>query len=149
MTTLPPYQPPPPAKTGRGPLFWVACGCGGCFTVIVVFVIVVYAIVVAAMRNSEPVKDTVRHARANPQVVAALGEPIEPGIFFLGKLSFDNNDGAADISFTISGPKGKARAYVVGSLDDDGGWRYDQMRVKLEDNRRIDLLPEPPLRPEN
>ncbi|HEX7831884.1 MAG TPA: cytochrome c oxidase assembly factor Coa1 family protein [Thermoanaerobaculia bacterium] len=149
MTTLPPYTPPPPVKTGRGPLFWVACGCGGCFTVIVAFVIVVYAIIVAAMRNSTPVEETVRHARANPQVVAALGEPIEPGLLFLGKLSFDNNDGAADITFTIKGPKGKARAYVVGTLDGNDGWRYDEMRVKLADDTRINLLPEPPLRPEN
>jgi hypothetical protein len=30
----PPVSAPPPAKKGRGPLFWIGLGCGGCLTMI-------------------------------------------------------------------------------------------------------------------
>lgn len=34
----PSVSAPPPARRGRGPLFWIGLGCGGCLTVVVGFV---------------------------------------------------------------------------------------------------------------
>lgn len=31
----PPVAPPPPPRKGRGPLFWIGLGCGGCLTMVV------------------------------------------------------------------------------------------------------------------
>jgi hypothetical protein len=31
-------MPPPAARSGRGPLFWITVGCGGCLTMVVLFV---------------------------------------------------------------------------------------------------------------
>jgi hypothetical protein len=137
--TLPPYNPPPPIKEGRGPLAWIAIGCGGCFTALIAFVIVIYLIVVAAMRQSTPVEDALAQAKADPRVVAALGEPIETGWFFMGNLKTDNRDGSADIRVNISGPKAKAKLHVVGTKK-DGTWTYEEMTVRPAGGMVIDLL---------
>lgn len=139
MSTLPPYQPPPPIKEGRGVLFWVAMGCSGCLTLLVLFVIVVYAMVVGFMKSSTPVKETLKRANANPQLVAALGRPIEAGLFFTGNLNAENNAGSIDLSFSIKGPSGKGRAYVRG-MKDRGTWSYEEMRVTLPNGTVVDLL---------
>lgn len=139
--TLPPYNPPPPLKEGRGPLFWIALGCGGCFTGLIAFVIFVYLMVVAVMRQSTPVEDALARARADSRVVAALGEPIETGWFFMGNLKTDNRDGSAEISASISGPKAKATLHVVGTKK-DGKWTYQEMTVSPDDGAAIDLLKE-------
>jgi hypothetical protein len=139
MSTLPPYNPPPPIKEGRGVLFWVAMGCGGCLTGLVIFVVAVYAIVVGAMKHSAPVEETLRRAKADPRVVAALGEPIETGFLFTGKLNVNDRDGGADIRYPIVGPKGKATVTVVAMKNNDK-WEYQEIIVAPQNGPPIDLL---------
>jgi hypothetical protein len=138
MSTLPPYSPPPPIKEGRGVLFWVATGCSGCLVALAVFVAFIYAIVATAMSNSAPVNETMRRARANPQVAAALGTPLDTGWVWLGNLNFENQTGSIDVAFTIKGPKGKAGAHVTGFRRNDR-WTYQEMSVDLPDGTKIDL----------
>ncbi len=139
--TVPPYNPPPPVKSGRGPLVWIALGCGGCLTALVAFVVVVYLIVVGAMRQSTPVQDGLQRAKADARVVSAIGEPIETGFLFMGSIKTENRDGSADIRVPISGPKGKATLHVVGTKQ-DGAWKYDSMTVTPDRGAAIDLLKE-------
>lgn len=139
MTTLPPYNPPPPIKESKGLLFWMAIGCGGCLTGLALFIVLLFAAVFGTMSKSEPVRETLQRARANPQVVAALGTPIETGWFFLGNLNFENQNGSVDLTFTIKGPKGKARANLTGTKA-RGVWTYHLMEVRIGDAPPIDLL---------
>ncbi len=139
MTTLPPYNPPPPLKEGRGPLFWIATGCSGCLVAIVVFVAAIYTIVATAFSHSTPIEETLQRARANPQVIAALGTPMHSGWLYLGNLNADNTNGSIDVSFTIKGPKAKAGAHVRGTRS-NGVWTYQEMRIDLENGTKVDLL---------
>jgi hypothetical protein len=139
MSTLPPYTPPPPVKEGRGVLFWVATGCGGCLVGLVIFVVAIYAIVVGAMKNSTPVAETLKRAQADPRVVAALGEPIKTGYLFTGKLNVNDSDGTADIRYPIVGPKGKATVSVVAAKN-HGKWEYQEIMVAPQNGPPIDLL---------
>ena len=54
-------------------------------------------------------------ARANPEVVAALGEPIESGLLISGSINVEGSGGNVDVSIPISGPKGSGTLYVVGT----------------------------------
>jgi hypothetical protein len=137
--TLPPYTPQPPIKQRRGLLFWLAAGCGGCLTLLVAFVVVIYAVVVMAMRSATPVRDALRLANADPRAVAALGQPIEPGLLFFGKLNVDNQEGAADISFSVSGPKGDGKMKVVATKGLNN-WTYTQMVLTPDSGPPIDLI---------
>jgi Cytochrome oxidase complex assembly protein 1 len=137
--TLPPHNPPPPAKPGKGPFFWIALGCGGCLTGVVIFVAAVYLIASAAMRQSTPLKAGLEAARKDPRVIATLGEPIETGFLFLGNINVENDDGKADIRVSLSGPKGDGMLHVVATKK-DGVWTYQQMTATPDGGTPIDLL---------
>jgi hypothetical protein len=137
--TLPPYNPPPPLKEGKGPFFWIALGCSGCLTGLLIFIVLIYLIVATAMRQSTPLKTGLDAAAKDPRVIAALGEPVEGGYLFLGNISVEQNDGKADIRNSVSGPKGKGMLHIVGTKK-DGVWTYQQMTVTPDGGAPIDLL---------
>ena len=60
----------------------VLCGGG-----ILVFVFVVYGAVTGAIRSSDAYQEGMSRARSNPEVVAALGEPIESGWLISGNIN--------------------------------------------------------------
>ena len=42
---------PPPAKQGKGPVFWVVMGCGGCLTMLLLFFIVIGGLFYVSMKG--------------------------------------------------------------------------------------------------
>ena len=58
-------------------------------------------------------------------------------------LNLKNDDGEADISFPVSGPKGAGQVHVQGTKT-NGVWRYDEISITLEnEGKTIDLTDEP------
>jgi hypothetical protein len=92
------------------------------------------------IKSSEPYRTALARAKANENVVAALGTPIEEG-FPQGSVNTNNDTGDADLSVPISGPKGKGTLYVVGKRS-GGAWSYSKMSVTITGSgETIDLSP--------
>jgi len=124
---------------------WIGCGCGGCLLLIVAvvaFVAAVGGLAFFGIRKSEPYSAALERARANPQVVEALGEPIEPGMLASGSINMEGSSGEASLSIPISGPEGAATIYVEGTKT-AGRWEFSLMEVEIQaTGERIDLLAE-------
>jgi hypothetical protein len=90
------------------------------------------------MRSSEPYRHALHAAQTSPAVIAALGEPIEAGFMPSGNISVNNDDGEADLSFGLHGPRGEATVYVEATRKRKR-WSYQTLVVALAD-REVDLL---------
>lgn len=90
-------------------------------------------------RNSDVVQQAMVVVREDVVVQQELGTPIEIGYFTVGNMEISGPSGYADISIPISGPKGEAKAYVIGERS-AGKWTLTNLEVKFEEGRRVDLL---------
>ena len=115
------------------------CGGGA-----LLFIFVIYGVVTGAIKNSDAYSEGMARARANPEVVAALGEPIESGFWISGSINVNGPSGDVDVSIPISGPKGSGTLYVTGTRS-AGRWQYSTMAVEIPGRAsRIDLRPRAP-----
>lgn len=95
-----------------------------------------------AMRSSDVYTTAMQRARDNPQVVAALGTPIEPAWYLTGNLETSDTSGNADLQIPISGPKGEGEL-AIAAKKTAGQWTYSTLIVEVDGQRAaIDLLPE-------
>ena len=99
--------------------------------------------VMSALKTSEPYRIGLERAKANEEVKEALGEPIEASFIVQGNIDLKNNDGQAEITFPISGPKGAGQVHVNGTKT-SGVWTYHDISVTIENgSKTIDLTDEP------
>ena len=104
------------------------------------FLAAIFAFVFGMMKSSEPYREALTRATANPQTVQALGEPIEPGYFVQGNISTQGASGEASFVIPLKGPKGSAKIYVD-ATQSAGLWEYKTLVVQIEGNhQRVDLL---------
>jgi hypothetical protein len=144
MDPVPPQgATPPPVRRSWWSRNWMWVVPTGCLTFVVLiaaFVGAIIMIVFGAMKSSDAYKMAVTRAKQNPQVVQALGTPIDEGLWVSGKTNVEGSSGSADITIPISGPKGKARIYAVATKR-AGRWTYSTLEVEVEGKgERIDLL---------
>ncbi len=122
----------------------MACGCVGCLLLVLALVGVALlggGAALFGLSGGGPRDEALARARAEPELVAALGEPITAGLLTSGSIQLDNASGSADLSIPLSGPKGSATLYLVATKD-AGQWHYTTLAVELADGgRRIDLAP--------
>ena len=112
---------------------------GGLTVVIVVaFVVVfvacfggVYVLVASSIKSSEVYQLALEKAQSNPEVVEALGEPIEPGFWVLGTISTTGISGEADLQFPISGPKNRGTVYVTARRE-NAVWRFYTLAARID-----------------
>lgn len=144
--TPPPVPPPPPIGTqptrkgwwGRNWKWFVPTGC---FTLIafgVIFVVCIVFFVFSVLKSSDVYQTALTRAKNDPRVVAALGSPIKDGMVPSGKTNVNGPSGDADIAIPISGPKGKATLYAVGTKS-DGKWAFSKLAVQVDGGETIDL----------
>lgn len=96
--------------------------------------------VTGLIRNSDVVQEALARAERDPQVVAALGTPLEVGWLTLGSIETSNGGGSADLNVPISSPRGSG-AMLVEAVRREGVWQYRRLIVTVGD-RRIDVLRE-------
>lgn len=109
--------------------------CGTCVGVIV--------FAFGAIRNHEVTQEAFSRAKADPEVIALLGEPLEMGRFVSGTLEAGGSGGEADLSIPISGPKGAATIKAVATKN--GTWNYSKLIVVPGDGgAEIDLRAKAP-----
>lgn len=118
----------------------------GCLTIALLFAVFVTSIVLlvfGAMKSTDVYKDALAKAKANSEVVEALGSPIRDGLFVSGSTNVNGATGASNLSIPISGPKGKGTIYVKAEKS-LGRWNYSDLVVEIQaTGERIDLLRSP------
>ena len=123
---------------GRNWKWFVPAGCLTAILLAIGFVVIILTIVFGAMKRSGPYQDGLATAKNHPEVQEALGTPIDAGLFMGGSIHVNGASGNADITFPISGPRGKARVYIVGRKR-AGNWQYSHRSVELENGTKISL----------
>ena len=161
MESIPPPPPPPPSSASvpppppnspptspRRPGWWarnwkwfLPTGCFSLLALSFGFVALIVVVVFGAMKSSDVYKEALRRAQKNPEVIAALGEPIQDGMFLSGSTKAEGPSGEANLSVPIHGPKGKGTLYVEAQKS-SGKWIYNTLAVEVgSSGKRIDLSP--------
>ena len=136
------YTPPPqqPAQQkSSGCLKVLLIGCGVLIVLGVALIAVLFFIVFAAIKKSDAYTEALDRVRHDQRVVAALGEPVQPGFWVSGNLDFKNSKGTADFTFPVSGPKGGAKVHAVASTEGHG-WQYTTLDVTPDNGPPINVL---------
>lgn len=98
------------------------------------------ALVFGLMKEADVYGMALERARAHPEVVAALGTPIEEGWIPGGSININGPSGEASMSIPISGPNGAATIYLE-ARKSAGEWHFSTLVAEIESGgRRIDLL---------
>ncbi len=136
----PALQKKPPSWMDRNWKWFIPLLVVGSGTVMVTFFVAIFAIVFSIMKSSDTYKDAVARAQADPNVQAALGTPIEEGVFVTGSINTSGSSGEADIAIPISGPNGKATVYAIATKT-AGAWNFSGLVVEIRDTgERFNLL---------
>ena len=132
-TQVPPphnQQPPQTNWWSRNWKWVVAVGCllplillGGCVAGLVL-------IVFKAVRSSDVYTEALSRAQNNPAVREKLGEPIAPKWWLSGNVNTKNDEGEANITIPIAGPKGEGQIRAIGSKR-SGRWTYQTLEVQI------------------
>ncbi len=104
------------------------------------FVLAIAFFVMRMISGSEPYQTALSRARGNAQVIAALGEPLEPGVFTMGNIATDGSGGGeANFAIPLHGPRGKATLHVEARRSADQ-WDYATLMVVIPArDLRVDL----------
>ena len=93
------------------------------------------------MKSSDVYKEALRRAQKDPEVIAALGQPVQDGMFLSGSTKAQGASGEANMSVPIHGPKGKGTLFVEAQKS-SGKWIYNTLAVEVgSSGKRIDLSP--------
>ena len=144
-TNMPPYGGPSPRPNwwSRNWKWFVPAGC---FTVILLFAEFVGGIVMlvfGSMKQADVYKEALARAKAHPSVIEILGSPIKEGFLVSGNTNVNGAAGEANLSISISGPKGKGTIYAAANKS-LGRWNYSGLIVEIaKTHQRIDLLQSP------
>ena len=131
---------PRPGWWSRNWKWFVPVGCLTLVALIATFVSAIVLIVFGALKSSDAYKTAVARAKANPQVIGALGTPIEEEMFPSGKTNVDGSSGEADLTISLSGPNGKAKLYAIATKR-AGRWTYSTLEAEIDGREdRINLL---------
>tara|TARA_R110002126_G_scaffold291568_1_gene453698 strand:- start:49866 stop:50309 length:444 start_codon:yes stop_codon:yes gene_type:complete len=118
------------------------CGCG-CIAVILFFVLGISTAFFGVSKmfdESAPIKYATEQAFNHPRVIEELGNDLEKIGIPSGTISIQNNDGEIDMSFSITGTKGKGTLIVRG-IKVNGIWAYEDLYVLIKETQeQINLL---------
>ena len=84
------------------------------------------ATIFGSIKSSEPYVHALQAAGANARVAAILGGSPNPGTFPSGSIHLNNDDGTADLSIPVSGPKGSGTIHVIATKSADK-WKYSSV----------------------
>lgn len=91
-------------------------------------------------KSSALYQTALKEVNSNPDVVQALGEPIEAGWWVNGSINISGPSGQANLAIPISGPKDSGTLYLIG-LKTAGQWRFMTLEVAVDgQDERINLL---------
>jgi hypothetical protein len=100
-----------------------------------------------AFRQTEVYQTALAAATGSPEVQAALGTPIEDGLFPQVSIKYNNGSGEADLSIPLTGPTSSGTLVVKASHPPGGAWQYSVFEVRVKDGTTIALHPGAPAVP--
>lgn len=113
----------------------------GCLTPVLccgVFGAVTFLGVTKAIQSSGVYAESLAKAVTNPEVKAALGSPVRPGMMMQGSINEANGAGEADFEIPLEGPRGQGTLYVSARKPAGGIWSYQRLEVEAV-GQRINL----------
>jgi hypothetical protein len=132
-------QTQPKSWWGRNWVWVVPLGCLTPIVLVIGCMVAAYFAVSGLIKSTDVYVHSVAAVASNDAVKNALGEPIEPGLQFQGNVNLTNDDGHADITYNISGPKGAGTVHVIADKH-DGKWTYQTNKVHINaTNEDIDV----------
>lgn len=120
---------------------------GGCFTLIILFVVFVGSIfygVTTLLEKSAPYEYAMEKINNDEDITSILGSPIAQDGIMQGNLNWRNGDGQADFKIPVSGPNGSGILYVNATSEGDA-WTYHEINLIIKDQEEINLLQKPKL----
>jgi TonB family protein len=133
-----PQQPQQKGCLGRNWKWMLPVGCLGLILVGVLAIGGIFFAAMSAIKSSDVYKGALERARANPEAVARLGEPIQDGWFVKGNVNFSGGSGTANFEVPVSGPKSSGTLYVRASYE--GAWMYERLDLAAKGGETISLL---------
>ncbi len=97
---------------------------------------------IQAVKNSSPYKEAVEMALKKPEVIEALGQPIQTGMLDdTGKFK-DNDDGSRNVQFNIpvTGPKATGTIYVDALVSKEKVWTFNEVTFRLANSPTVTNL---------
>jgi len=132
-----PQQPPPKKGSGCGKI--AAIGCVVIVVLCIIAGVVIGLGVLTVIKKTDVYKQARDKACNDPRVIAALGEPVNPGFLVTGNVSADTTSGGvAHIHFPIKGSKGSAKVDADATYD-GSRWNYQKLLVTPDNGPPIDL----------
>src|ERR1700693_3548418 len=135
-----PLRSQPPSKNwwSRNWKWFVPTGCLTLIGMGAAFFVCIFLLVFSVLKSSDAYKTALSRAKNDQRVIAALGTPIHDGFVPSGKTNVNGASGEADLAIPISGPKGKATIYAVGTKS-TGNWEFSKLAVQIDGGEMIDL----------
>lgn len=131
--------PPAPQQKswwGRNWKWFVPTGCLGLVALLAAGVFAIVWAAFSLVKSTEVYRNALEMARANPEVVAELGEPIEDSWYVKGTVNDESGTGRANLEIPISGPRKSGTVYAVARRGDDAtnanNWEYTLLEVEIE-----------------
>lgn len=90
------------------------------------------------MEKSEAYQQSFSLIQNNTRIIQRLDTPIERRGLISGAVRTQNNQGSANLDYTIGGPKGEAKVFVFAEKEIQ--WELRKARVIFPDGEVIDLL---------
>jgi hypothetical protein len=140
--SLPGNAPAPPTRTwfARNWGWFVPVMLLGAVLLFGLFAAGIFELVTSLMRSSDAYKTAIQRAEDSPQVAQKIGYPLKVGWFTSGNINLVNDNGEANLSIPISGPRGKGHI-EVSAKKRHGKWTYQTLEVDVDgDDTAIPLL---------
>lgn len=123
-------QPTPPGWWQRNWKWVVPVSVVSAICVFVALIFLIVSTIFGMVKSTEPYKEALAKAVANPQVQSALGTPVTDGFLVSGNISTAGAAGSASMEIPISGPKGKGNIHVEAKKS-AGVWTYSSLEVTI------------------
>jgi preprotein translocase subunit SecF len=108
---------------------------------VVGFIVLIFAGVTWGIGRSDAVALIIQTAQQNTELQAEIGAPMTASPWVSGNYKDVNGVGSADVSVTLTGPKGKAEISAKASRPKGGQWQVDEAKAKVQDTgKEIQLV---------
>lgn len=146
-----PVAPPQKSWLSRNWIWALPVGCLGLIGMAAGAIVLLIGFIFGMIKSSDAYQQPLAKAQADPQVRAALGDPVKDTWYVTGNINLVNDGGSANLQIPLSGPKGEGTLYVVATKA-QGTWTFQTMLLKPKSGTDINLIkaekePEPPAKP--
>jgi Cytochrome oxidase complex assembly protein 1 len=140
---VPGAVPSADAKKPRSALRWLLIGCAAPVLLGGLCIGGLFAYVFQSLRSSDACNEAMAKARSHPDLIAALGQPVEKGWLVTGVIQRGADvDRVAKLSIPVSGPRGEGTLTVEG-IKSGPFWYFPKLELSVASGKTFDLRKHP------